>query len=65
MIVRVIQAVDVVPRTYIVPGCAVAFSASSDDEILAAVARHAQADHGLVEIPAQLVGQVQCAIVSV
>jgi predicted small metal-binding protein len=49
----------------VVPGCSSTFSASSDDEIFAAVARHARNDHGLVEIPAQLVAQVQRSIVTV
>jgi predicted small metal-binding protein len=49
----------------VVPGCALTFHGADDDEILAAVARHARADHGLVEIPASLVGEVRGAIVSV
>ena len=49
----------------VVPGCATSFTGRDEDEILAAVARHARDDHGLVEIPSALVGQVRGAIVSV
>ncbi len=46
----------------VVPGCARAFT-GTEDEILAEVARHAQHDHGLTEIPDELVVQVRSAIV--
>jgi len=45
----------------VVPGCGRAFS-GTEDQILAEVAQHAQHDHGLVEIPAELVAQVRSAI---
>lgn len=45
----------------VVPGCTRAFT-GTDEDILVQVARHAQADHGLVEIPASLVAQVQSAM---
>jgi predicted small metal-binding protein len=48
----------------VVPGCTSAFS-GTEDEILAQVARHAHDDHGLVEIPAELVAQVQAAMTPV
>jgi len=47
----------------VVPGCARAFT-GTEDEILAQVARHAQEDHGLTEIPAELVEQVRGAMVA-
>ncbi|MCG7285478.1 DUF1059 domain-containing protein [Cellulomonas sp. ACRRI] len=46
----------------VVPGCARAFT-GTEDEILAEVARHAQADHGLTEVPAELVERVRGAMV--
>lgn len=49
----------------VVPGCAQTFRAESDDEILGAVARHAQVDHGMVEIPDELVTTVRGHIVTV
>ncbi|WP_158371515.1 DUF1059 domain-containing protein [Cellulosimicrobium cellulans] len=47
----------------VVPGCARAFT-GTEDEILALVAQHAQHDHGLTEIPAELVVQVRGAMVT-
>ena len=49
----------------VVPGCAITFRKQTDDEILAAVAEHAGADHGLLEVPPALVEQVRGLIVSV
>jgi predicted small metal-binding protein len=46
----------------VVPGCTRAFT-GTDDDILAQVAQHATLDHGLVEIPAELVAQVRAAMV--
>lgn len=43
----------------VVPGCAAAFEGSSDDELLDQVARHARADHGLTEVPDELVEAVR------
>jgi predicted small metal-binding protein len=42
----------------VVPGCVAKFHGSSTDEILSAVAAHAQRDHGLSSVPAELVQQV-------
>ena len=42
----------------VVPGCTTTFT-GTEDEILGAVAQHAQADHGLTEIPPALVEQVR------
>ncbi len=47
----------------VVPGCARGFT-GTEDEILTQVARHAHDDHGLTEIPAELVEQVRGAMVA-
>lgn len=49
----------------VVPGCRRTFTGASEQDILAAVAVHAQADHGMTEIPVGLVEQVRGQIVSV
>jgi predicted small metal-binding protein len=48
----------------VVPGCTRAFT-GTEDEILAQVGAHAGADHGLVEVPAELVAQVRAAMTPV
>lgn len=48
----------------VVPGCTRAF-VGTEDEILSQVAAHARTDHGLVDIPAELVGQVCAAMTPV
>lgn len=45
----------------VVPGCTSSF-VGSDDEILRLVAAHARDDHGLAEVPAELVAAVRGAI---
>ncbi|HTZ45533.1 MAG TPA: DUF1059 domain-containing protein [Jatrophihabitans sp.] len=45
----------------VVPGCTRAFT-GEEDEILGQVAEHARADHGLTEVPAELVAQVRAAM---
>jgi predicted small metal-binding protein len=49
----------------VVPGCASSFQGRTDEDILSAVAEHAGADHGLIEVPPPLVEQVRAHIVSV
>ncbi|WP_019144980.1 DUF1059 domain-containing protein [Aeromicrobium massiliense] len=49
----------------VVPGCDATFVCDTDDDVLAAVARHAQDDHGMTEVPAELVDQVRGHIVAV
>ncbi len=49
----------------VVPGCDARWVSDSEDELLQQVARHAMDDHGMVEIPDELVGQVRARIVSV
>lgn len=46
----------------VVPGCTAQFTASTDEGILEQVARHARDDHGLTEVPAELVAQVRANI---
>ena len=48
----------------VVPGCTRAFT-GTEDEILAQVADHARRDHGLPEVPVELVTQVRAAMVPV
>jgi predicted small metal-binding protein len=47
----------------VVPGCTTTFSGPDDDAVLAQVAAHATADHGLGTVPPELVEQVRAAIV--
>lgn len=49
----------------VVPGCQATWTAATEDEIMGHVARHAQQDHGLTEVPDELVDQVRRSIVSV
>jgi predicted small metal-binding protein len=49
----------------VVPGCTATFTAQSDDEILASVAEHALRDHGMSEIPAEVVAQVRANVVEI
>ncbi len=46
----------------VVPGCSAVFRASSEEQILGAVAEHARRDHGMDSIPAALVSQVRSLI---
>jgi predicted small metal-binding protein len=49
----------------VVPGCDARWVCDTDDDILAAVAQHAAAEHGLTSVPAGLVDAVRGAIVTV
>lgn len=49
----------------VVPGCTASWVCTGEDEILARVAEHARLDHGLTEIPAELVDAVRSRIVAV
>jgi predicted small metal-binding protein len=42
----------------VVPGCTATFTAETEDGILEQVARHAREDHGMTEVPDELVTQV-------
>jgi predicted small metal-binding protein len=46
----------------VVPGCTASFRGDDEAEILAQVARHARHDHGLTEIPSELVAAVRSHI---
>jgi len=46
----------------VVAGCSARFTGATNEEILAAVARHAREDHGLESVPDALVTQVVAAI---
>ena len=46
----------------VVSGCTAVFVGDTDDEILALVAQHARADHGLVDLPGELISAVRGAI---
>jgi predicted small metal-binding protein len=49
----------------IVPGCQAAWVCDTEDDILTAVATHAVADHGLVEVSDELVAAVRAHVVAV
>ncbi|NRQ50060.1 DUF1059 domain-containing protein [Aeromicrobium stalagmiti] len=49
----------------VVPDCEASWVCSTEDDILAHVAAHAVADHGLVEVSADLVSAVRAHIVTV
>jgi predicted small metal-binding protein len=46
----------------IVPGCTAQYRLASDEEILAAVGRHAREAHGLDEVPDELIEKVRALI---
>lgn len=48
----------------VVPGCAATFRAESEDAILGQVAEHARADHGMSDVPADVVAAVRRNIVT-
>ncbi len=47
----------------VVPGCTATFTDTTEDEILTQVALHARNDHGLQELPAELVRRVRERVV--
>jgi predicted small metal-binding protein len=48
----------------VVPGCDARWVCGTENELLTAVADHARADHGMVEIPDELVEQVRARILT-
>ena len=42
----------------VVPGCTATFAAETEEGLLEQVAAHAEAEHGLAEVPDELVRQV-------
>jgi predicted small metal-binding protein len=47
----------------VVPGCASTFEGESDDEILEQVSAHARAEHGMDEVPPEVVDTIRAQIV--
>jgi predicted small metal-binding protein len=48
----------------VVPGCVATFEAETEDELLTQVAQHAKEDHGMDEVPPEVVEQVRANIVT-
>ena len=46
----------------VVPGCTATFEGADDGEILAQVAAHAKADHGMDDVAPEVVDQVRANI---
>lgn len=46
----------------VVPGCTAEFEGDDEDAILRQVAEHAERDHGMAEVPAEVVEQVRVNI---
>ena len=46
----------------LVPGCNAVFHGESDDEILAQVATHAREEHGMDEVPPEVVDTIHASI---
>lgn len=46
----------------VMPGCPAHFEADSEDALLAQVGEHAGAEHGVTDIPAEVLAQVRAAI---
>ena len=46
----------------VVPNCTKHFSASTEGEIIEQVAEHAREDHGMAEVPAEIVERVRSLI---
>jgi predicted small metal-binding protein len=46
----------------LVPGCAATFEGATDDEILAQVRDHARDEHGMDEVPPEVVDKVIASI---
>jgi predicted small metal-binding protein len=49
----------------VVPSCTARFTGSTEDEILTQVAAHARADHGMTDVPDEVVAQVRAHIAEV
>jgi predicted small metal-binding protein len=46
----------------LVPGCGAAFHGESENEILAQIAAHARSDHGMYEVPPEIVDTIRSKI---
>jgi predicted small metal-binding protein len=49
----------------VVPGCTATFTAETEEGLFGQIAEHARVDHGMHEVPAELVEQVRAKIVTV
>lgn len=43
----------------VVPGCTTSFKAGTDEALLEQIARHAREDHGLTDLPPELITAVR------
>jgi len=50
--------------TTVVPGCDGVVTGATDDEVLAAAARHAADAHGMAEVPDEVVDAIRAGITS-
>ena len=46
----------------LIPGCEAAFHGDTDDEVLEQIATHAREDHGMDEVPPEVVDQIRASI---
>jgi predicted small metal-binding protein len=46
----------------VVPGCDGVVTGTTDDEVLAAAAEHAAAEHGMSEVPSEVVAAIRAGI---
>jgi predicted small metal-binding protein len=46
----------------LVPGCSAAFEEESESELMARIADHARDEHGMDEVPPEVVDQIRDAI---
>ena len=46
----------------LVPGCGAAFHGESETEILTQIAAHASSDHGMYEVPPEIVERIRSKI---
>lgn len=49
----------------VVPGCTATFTGETEEDVLGQVAVHAREDHGMDEVPAEVVAQVREQIADV
>jgi predicted small metal-binding protein len=47
----------------LVPGCGAAFEGESEEEILERIASHARDEHGMDEVPPEIVDKIRASIV--
>lgn len=51
--------------TYVVPGCPGVVTGETDDDVLAAAARHAADAHGMTEVPDAVATKIRAGITDV